>query len=358
MHETSYVLLGVMSGTSLDGVDLAYVEFKKAQCWNYSILKSETVSYSTDWVKRLQDATGLDPEELKLLDTEYTVYLGSIIKDFISRNPVKQLDAVASHGHTILHRPEAGITFQIGNLPQLANFLGHLVICDFRVEDVALGGQGAPLVPIGDSLLFKDYAACLNIGGFANISYADGARRIAYDICPTNSVLNTYARRLGLEFDKDGQIARTARVNEEVLEELHALPFYEKPAPKSLGFEWVKECIFPILEASGLSPQDCIATYTEHMAGQIARHLRLSVAGKNSKNILITGGGAYNSHLIERISALSDLALNIPDAQTVEFKEALIFAFMGVLRLRNTPNILSCVTGAPRDHCAGLVYSP
>ncbi|PHR94638.1 MAG: anhydro-N-acetylmuramic acid kinase [Leeuwenhoekiella sp.] len=358
MHQTSYTLLGVMSGTSLDGVDLAYVEFVKEDSWSYTILKSTTTAYSKEWVQRLEHAVALPAEELKSLDVEYTRYLGSIIKTFIDQNPIAHLDAVASHGHTLLHRPEAGITYQIGNRAQLAGLVGQLVICDFRVEDVALGGQGAPLVPIGDAMLFKRYAACLNIGGFANISYDDGSSRVAYDICPTNIVLNTYARKLGFDFDKDGELARAGRIDEEVLDQLNALAYYTRPAPKSLGLEWVQEQVFPILEASGLDAQDCIATFTEHMAAQIARHLRLSVAGKNSKSILITGGGAFNTYLIERISALSDLALNIPDAQTVEFKEALIFAFMGALRLRNTPNILSCVTGAPHDHCAGLVYSP
>ncbi|MAW96438.1 MULTISPECIES: anhydro-N-acetylmuramic acid kinase [unclassified Leeuwenhoekiella] len=358
MNATSYVLLGVMSGTSLDGVDLAYVEFIKKDFWSYRILKSTTVPYSKIWVERLEKAVALPAQALKLLDEEYTQYLGSIIRAFIDQKPAEQLDAVASHGHTILHRPEAGLTYQIGNLPQLAGLIDKLVVCDFRVEDVALGGQGAPLVPVGDALLFKEYAACLNIGGFANISYDDGNKRIAYDICPTNIVLNTYARELGLDFDKDGELARGGRINEKVLDQLNALDYYTRPTPKSLGLEWVQEQIFPIMENSDLDAQDCIATFTEHMAAQIARNLRLSVAGKNSKNILITGGGAYNTYLIERISSLSDLALNIPDAQTIEFKEALIFAFMGALRLRNTPNVLSCVTGAPQDHCAGMVYSP
>ena len=358
MHATSYVLLGVMSGTSLDGVDLAYVRFQKSENWHYEVLQSATIPYTKDWVGRLEHAVSLSADALQLLDEDYTRYLSSVINAFVKKHPIRHFDAIASHGHTILHRPEAGLTYQIGNLPELADYTGKLVICDFRVQDVALGGQGAPLVPIGDRLLFSDYAACLNIGGFANVSFEEAGRRVAYDICPTNIVLNTYARKLGLDFDRDGAIARSGSVHSPTLEQLNALEYYQKPAPKSLGLEWVTETIFPILKDSQLSVPDCIATYTEHMAAQIARHLRLSVAGKNSKRILITGGGAFNAYLIERISALSDLVLNIPDAQTVEFKEALIFAFMGVLRLRNTTNVLGCVTGAPQDHCAGLVYSP
>lgn len=358
MHQTSYILLGVMSGTSLDGVDLAYVEFSKDEKWKFTILACDTIPYPDEWVERLEKAVSFSTKKLKALDEDYTQYLGAIIKQFIKDHPVKYLDAVASHGHTILHRPEAGVTYQIGNLPELAGYVNKLVVCDFRVEDVALGGQGAPLVPIGDALLFEEYAACVNIGGFANISYDDGLSRIAYDICPANIVLNRYARELGFKYDDRGKIARNGRVDAGVLQRLNQLEFYQKPAPKSLGLEWVQRDVLPILEKSGLSAQDTIATFTEHSAAQIAQQLRLSVVGKNSKKILITGGGAYNEFLIERISELSGLPLTNADAQTIEFKEALIFAFMGALRLRNTSNILSCVTGAPYDHCAGMVYSP
>ncbi len=358
MHQTSYILLGVMSGTSLDGVDLAYVEFSKDEKWKYTILDCETIPYPDEWVARLKHAVSLSADKLKALDEDYTQYLGSVIKQFIENHPIAHLDAVASHGHTILHRPEAGVTYQIGNLPELSTYVNKLVICDFRVEDVALGGQGAPLVPIGDALLFEEYAACVNIGGFANVSFDKDGRRIAYDICPVNIVLNSYAHELGYKYDDQGKMARKGQVNHEVLELLNQLEFYQKTAPKSLGLEWVQQFVLPILKDSELSPEDCIATFTEHSAAQIAQQLRLNVGDKNFRKILITGGGAYNTFLIERIAELSGLALANADTQTIEFKEALIFAFMGALRLRNTPNILSCVTGAPQDHCAGMLYSP
>lgn len=357
MHSTSYTLLGVMSGTSLDGIDLAYVRFQKEERWSYELLDCETIDYDEDWVVRLNDAVDLSVEELKSLDTDYTGYLAMIINAFRDRNPLK-IDAIASHGHTILHRPDQGVTYQIGNKSELAKICKTLVICDFRVEDVALGGQGAPLVPIGDRLLFEDFTACLNIGGFANISFEQNGKRIAYDICPTNIVLNHLTRQLGFDFDKDGAIAASGTVDDLLLKRLNVLAFYKESFPKSLGLEWVKREIFPILDQSKTTTETKIATFTEHMAVQLAANINL-LANEHSENrILVTGGGAYNKHLIERTQQLTQIKLEIPDAKTIEFKEALIFAFMGVLRLRNSINVLNSVTGASKNHCAGILYSP
>ena len=358
MNQTTYTLLGVMSGTSLDGVDFAYAKFYKDEFWHYELLDCATVPYTPYWVERLKDAVDAPAEDLKLLDADYTRYLGGLIEKYTAKNPIDHLDAVASHGHTILHRPEAGITYQIGNLPALAHYCKERVICDFRVEDVALGGQGAPLVPVGDELLFSNFAACLNIGGFANVSLQKAGKRIAYDICPTNIVLNHFARKLHKEYDKDGAIAAAGRVDENVLDRLNALAFYKQDYPKSLGLEWVKTEVFPILNDSGLSVEAVIATYTEHMAIQIAEVLKSVKLQQHTNGILITGGGAYNTHLINRLKQRTQIALEVPDPKIIEFKEALIFAFMGALRLRNAKNVLKSVTGASRDHCAGIVYSP
>ncbi|MFD2828552.1 anhydro-N-acetylmuramic acid kinase [Leeuwenhoekiella polynyae] len=357
MHSTSYTVLGVMSGTSLDGLDLAYVRFKREAGWSYELLVCETIPYPEAWVVRLQDAVDLSPEELKSLDIEYTAYLAKTITTFRDRNPLK-IDAIASHGHTILHRPDQGVTYQIGNRSELAKSCKILVVFDFRIEDVALGGQGAPLVPIGDRLLFEDFKACLNIGGFANISFEQNDKRIAYDICPTNIVLNHLTRQLGFDFDKDGAIAASGAVDGSLLNELNNLGFYKESFPKSLGLEWVKREIFPILNQSKATTENKIATFTEHMAVQLAANINLLANGKRENRVLVTGGGAYNNYLIKRTQHLSQIKLEIPDAKTIEFKEALIFAFMGVLRLRNSINVLNSVTGASKNHCAGIVCSP
>ncbi|MGO4913213.1 anhydro-N-acetylmuramic acid kinase [Leeuwenhoekiella sp. W20_SRS_FM14] len=358
MNSTRYTVLGVMSGTSLDGVDLAYIRFTKKDNWEYELLDCETIAYESSWVVRLRDAVSQSRDALQELDLLYTEYLATLINDFRKRHPLKDLDIIASHGHTILHQPDQGYTYQIGNLPQLAKLCNILVVCDFRVEDVALGGQGAPLVPIGDALLFNNYGACLNIGGFANISFSENNTRIAYDICATNIVLNSLTIKLGFDFDKDGEIAASGTIDQALLDKLNTLPFYKQNYPKSLGLEWVKATVFPILEQSGLAIEDRIATYTEHMAVQLAHVLKNCKAITPSNGVLVTGGGAYNAHLMQRLEELSGLKITRAAPKMVEFKEALIFGFMGVLRLRNTINVLRSVTGASKDHCAGKLYSP
>ncbi len=356
MEHASYFVLGVMSGTSVDGIDLAFIRFEKRDSWSFEILFAKTHAYTLEWQVKLREAINCRRDQLKDLDGEYTAYLGKVISDFIKENNIEKIDAICSHGHTILHQPHNGITYQIGNTKQLAYITGNRVICDFRVQDVAYGGQGAPLVPIGDRFLFAEYDFCLNIGGFANISFEDNGERLAYDICPTNIVLNHYAEKLGQAFDENGKIAASNSVNKELLKKLNNLPFYSQPYPKSLGLEWVIEIIFPLLNSSGLPPEEVIATFTEHMAQQIT--LSFSAFQKPDPSVLVTGGGAFNKHLIRRINDLCNGKLIVPDKKIIEFKEALIFGFMGVLRLRNTNNVLKSVTGASRNHCSGVVFNP
>lgn len=210
MLKESYIVIGVMSGTSLDGVDLAHIHFSVIKGkWSYKILESETIPYTEDWLNKLRTAVDFSQKELQQLNRDYTALLGNIIKDFILRNKIKNLDAVCSHGHTILHQPQNGFTLQIGNLKEIAEIVGQTVVCDFRVQDVKLGGQGAPLVPIGDRILFAEYDYCLNLGGFSNISFEQDGKRIAFDISPVNTVLNFYANQLGLPYDNKGEIARS-----------------------------------------------------------------------------------------------------------------------------------------------------
>jgi anhydro-N-acetylmuramic acid kinase len=210
MNKKNYNVIGVMSGTSLDGIDLAHIHFVvKEDKWSYEILESETISYSTDWLNKLKVAVSFSKEELIELNEDYTELLGKIIKSFIDKHQLKSLDAVCSHGHTILHQPQNGFTLQIGNLPKIASIIQEKVVCDFRVQDVQLGGQGAPLVPIGDRILFSEYDYCLNLGGFSNISFEENSKRIAFDISPVNTVLNFYSNKLGLNYDDKGKIARS-----------------------------------------------------------------------------------------------------------------------------------------------------
>jgi len=357
MTKKNYNVLGVMSGTSLDGADIArFVLAENNGVWDYEIHEADTIPYTKEWVERLKNAVDFSETQLQQLNKDYTVQLGKMINDFIASHSISGLDAVCSHGHTVLHQPHNGITLQVGNLPKLAALINVPVVCNFRVQDVALGGQGAPLVPIGDRLLFSDYEYCLNLGGFSNISFEEGGNRIAFDICAVNTVLNHYANRLGYPYDAGGSIARGGRINPILLDRLDALPYYAQPYPKSLGFEYVKSTILPLMEEYNIQTEDKLRTFTRHIARQVAFVLRK----RNSANVkmLVTGGGAYNTYLIESMrNLLPEVEIVIPEDKTIQYKEALIFALLGVLRLRSEVNVLSSVTGADRDHSSGYIYT-
>ena len=342
-----------MSGTSLDGVDLAHINFEiKNGKWSYKIFECDTISYSNEMILKLKNGIHFSNTELSELNIEYTNLLGNIISEFITNNDISNLDAVCSHGHTILHQPQNGFTLQIGNLPEIAKITNQKVVCDFRVQDVLFGGQGAPLVPIGDKILFSEFDYCLNLGGFSNISFEENNERIAFDISPVNTVLNFYANTFGLEYDDKGKISESGNVNLELLYELNKLEFYQKSYPKSLGFEFVQEIILPLLENYPISVEDKMRTFTEHIAFQIGEILKTKT-GK----LLISGGGVYNEFLIERIKKyLPSIEVIIPDEKTIQYKEALIFALLGVLKLRNEINVLASVTGAKQNHSSGEVF--
>ena len=353
MKMNSYKVIGVMSGTSVDGVDLCAVQFDFDGKWQYDILHSATSPYPDNWRSKLLLALELDKAAIDQLNIEYTRHLAEHIKEFIQEYQITAIDAVCSHGHTIFHQPDKGITLQIGNLPEIADLLNCTVVCDFRTQDVKLGGQGAPLVPIGDRLLFGEYDICLNLGGFSNVSFERDNERNAFDICPVNSVLNRLARELDLSYDDKGNIARTGLVHTEMLNALNRLQFYGKPPPKSLGMEWVEQQIVPVIQQYDCSIEDKLRTFVEHIAIQIAAQLN----PLSKQDILVTGGGAYNDFLINRMKAHNTADIVLPSNELIDYKEALIFGFLGVLRLRNEPNCLSSVTGAAKDHSSGLIYS-
>jgi len=351
MNHQYYNVLGIMSGTSLDGIDIAHVTLVRKENWSFQIHKALTIPYATGMKQELANAITYNKREVDQLNRKYTRYLAEKVRYFIDSFKIDNLVAVCSHGHTIFHRPQENYTLQIGNLPELAQLINQRVVCDFRVQDVALNGQGAPLVPIGDRLLFGSYDYCLNLGGFANLSFEQNAQRIAYDICPVNIVLNHYALKLGKEYDTGGAFAKAGTVQTTVLEKLNSLAYYHQSAPKSLGKEWVNAHVFQILDQIE-GTCDIIATYTEHIAVQIAKQL------PPEKTLFITGGGAFNTYLLCSLRRHTTAKIIIPEPEIIENKEALIFALLGVLKLRNENNCLSSVTGANRDHCSGEIYVP
>ncbi|MDR3236353.1 MAG: anhydro-N-acetylmuramic acid kinase [Prevotellaceae bacterium] len=341
--------VGVMSGTSLDGLDVCLCRFRFDNgAWRYDIVAAETTAYPAALAGQLATAQQTSALQFAKFHADYGTYIGEAVRRFIDRHGV-QPALVASHGHTVFHQPERRFTCQVGSGAHIAAAAAVDTVCDFRSTDVALGGQGAPLVPVGDRLLFPDYAYCLNLGGFANISYEEKTQRTAYDICAVNYVLNHYIRTVGLDYDRDGATAASGAVDARLLDDLDGLDFYARQAPKSLGREWVEQAVFPVIDRSPASLADKLRTYCEHAARQIGK-----AAGGGT--VLVTGGGAHHSFLMERIAAHAKGALHVPDACLVDYKEALIFAFLGVLYYINQPNCLASVTGAEVDSIGGAMY--
>ena len=350
----AYKVIGLMSGTSLDGVDIAYCFFRfSGNEWSYEIIAAETVPYPGEWKQRISSLQQGSALELAATDAGYGTYLGDLTLDFTRRNKAAP-DFIASHGHTVFHQPGKKMTFQIGKGSAIAAVTGLPVVCDFRSGDVSLGGQGAPLVPVGDRYLFPQYDFCLNLGGFGNISYESRGKRIAFDICPVNTVLNHLAGNLGLAYDKEGEAARSGTLDKPLLEALDGLEYYRAAPPKSLGTEWLSEHFFPVMQSFEIPVNDRLRTVCEHVARQVSGVL----PDDPGIRMLVTGGGALNSFLVERIRQNTRTTLVLPDMDTIHFKEALIFAFLGILRWREEPNCLSSVTGASQDNIGGAVYYP
>lgn len=342
--------IGLMSGTSLDGLDICCATCTKENSrWKFHIQHAETLPYSDFWEESLRNSIHLNAEALLALNSEYGFYLGEKVKEFITNNSLKNIDLIASHGHTVFHQPQKKFTLQIGDGRAIKLLNKIPVVYDFRSQDVLMGGNGAPLVPIGDELLFSDFDACINLGGFSNISFKKDGKRIAFDICPVNIVLNKFAQLLHQKYDEYGNLAKNGIINEEILATLNSIEFYQKTPPKSLGIEWVNENIFPKLFDE--TPENILATFTEHIADQIATVFN----DYQLKNVFFTGGGTYNSYLLERIKLKTETEIIVPEKGIIDFKEALIFALMGVLKLNNEINVLSSATGSSADHCSGLI---
>ena len=341
--------VGLMSGTSLDGLDICFARFEKQDEWTFKILKAETLSYSKNWEDKLRNSIHLSAEELLELNSEYGFYLGKAVRNFIEKHQIGNIDLIASHGHTVFHQPQKKFTLQIGDGRAIKLETNLPVIYDFRSQDVLMGGNGAPLVPIGDELLFSEYDACLNLGGFSNISMKIGEKRIAFDIAPVNIILNKLAQKYNKNFDENGDLARTGKINEDLLSKLNSLDFYSQSHPKSLGIEWCNENIFPLF--GDIETENVMATFTEHTAEQISKIFN----NYQLKRVLFTGGGTYNQYLTEKIKTKANTEIVIPEKEIIDYKEALIFALMGVLRYNNEINVLCSATGSFRDHSSGII---
>lgn len=347
-----YRSLGIMSGTSLDGLDMALCSFKRVDNkWEFDIEDSQIVEYPENLVNRLNSAYTATAVELAKLDTDFGRFIGEQAADFLKGKG--KIDLVASHGQTIFHKPTEGYTCQIGNGAEIAAKSGVLTVCDFRSGDLANGGQGAPLVPLGDRLLFGSYKACVNLGGFVNISYEKEGELVAYDISPLNFVLNRLANKLGKRYDEDGGFSAKGATMLDLYVNLNSLEYYTAPAPKTLGHEWVEENVFDLLKGD-FDVKNVMRTFCEHVSYQIARSLE-QVKGEN---VLFTGGGVRNRFLMKLIGDKTKKRIIVPDFELVDMKEALIFAFLGVLRIRGEVNSVASVTGAGKDVVNGAVYLP
>ena len=369
-----YRTIGLMSGSSLDGLDIVYAELEEnAGKWSYDIKAAACIEYNNEWQQKLKTAPQSGAYEYLLLHTAYGKFIAEKVNDFIADNDLyHKVQLIASHGHTAFHAPYLGMTAQLGNGATIAALTGINVVSDLRMMDVALGGQGAPIVPVGEKLLLKDYEYFLNLGGIANIS-ANSNTYIAFDVCPANRVLNMLANKEGKEYDDKGQIAKSGSVNLALFEQLNNQNYYKQSYPKSLANDFGTEVIFPLIQSSGISNADKLRTYVEHIVQQIVnainniqhstsniQHPTSNVQYSTSNvQLLVTGGGAFNDFLIERLNdavKIFNIDVIIPDNNLIQFKEALIMALLGVLRWREEDTVISTVTGASRGSIGGAVW--
>ena len=350
----SYYAIGLMSGTSIDGLDVSYsfFEFKDSK-WKFELIHSKAITYSVDLKKVLKDSISMSGIDLTIFNRELGEFFADEVSKFIEEKEITKIDVIGSHGHTVFHQPDKGFTLQIGDPVAIHTKTKIKVVANFRSQDINLGGQGAPLVPIGDKLLFSDYDYRINLGGFANISFQNNDKTIAFDICAVNTILNSMAYKLGYEYDDKGEISKSGNLIPELLEELDNIDFYNQTAPKSLGIEWNTSVLIPILDKykNDTRTEDLLHTYTIHVARQINK----VIVGSNKK-VLITGGGTFNEFLISLLKKDTYNNIIIESEEITNFKEAIIFSFLAVLKIRGEVNCLASVTGAEKDHSSGEIY--
>ena len=342
-----------MSGTSLDGLDIALCRFTNDGVWHFELLEATTVDYDEELKSKLRNAGNISSYESIALHREYGAWTGRQVLNFLKNNTTG-IDIIASHGHTVFHEPEKKINFQTGDGAMIAAVTGITTISDFRSLDILLGGQGAPLIPVVDRDLFGEYDACVNIGGFANVSLDINNERKAWDICPVNTVLNTFAQLKGYEFDMNGDIGKAGKVINGLLNKLEQLEYYKADPPKSLGTEWLEKYTWPLLRNPEYTTENIMATFYAHAANRISSDLNKHKV----RSTLFTGGGVKNSFLMSLIKSKLNHEMIIPDEKIIDYKEALGFAYLGVLRAFELPNCLASVTGARHDSCSGIIHRP
>ncbi len=348
-----------MSGTSLDGLDMVYTHiYKKDNHWDFQIVNTRSVAYDPAFAAQLKNAVHLSAEKLLMLHNSYGSWLGKQVAQFIKEEKLEPT-LISSHGHTVFHQPEKGFTYQIGSGQHLANSCGVKVVCDFRSNDLTLGGQGAPFVPIGDRIFFSNYDFCLNVGGISNFSFEKNGERLAYDISPANMLLNYIVNKINLPYDADGSIGRSGALNPSLLKKLNALPYYQAPFPKSLGYEWFLKEVVPIIEETQDTIENVLHTCVHHITAQIAANAKMVFSSADTQ-MLVTGGGAKNGFFMEVLQEKlkNHSKIVVPETVLIDFKEALVFALMGVLRLEKETNVLRSVTGASRNSSSGVLYEP
>lgn len=357
-----YYAIGLMSGSSLDGLDICYARFETVNnSWQYKILTTTCSSYSREWEEKLRQAIYLSAKDYMLLHCAYGKYIGEKLLEFIRVNKIEKIDLISSHGHTSFHVPAAGMTGQIGDGATIAAITKQTVISDLRQLDIANGGQGAPIVPMGEKLLFHEYDLWLNLGGIANISYNQDGYYIAFDICAANRVMNMLCSTIGKSYDDGGQLARTGKLHQALLDELNKLDYYQKAYPKSLANDFGTDLVYPIIQSYSLSVVDALHTYVEHIALQIKQSIQsIKEDDGKEKKLLATGGGALNDYLIERLQTHltnQHITITVPEADLINYKEALVMALLGVLRIRNEATVLHSVTGATISSIGGALWN-
>lgn len=358
-----YRVIGVMSGSSLDGLDIAFIEFEESRGkWTYEIMAAECKPYNSEWFQKLQNATNFSAYEYLLLHTAYGHYIGEQVNEFINKNELHhKVQLITSHGHTTFHAPQFKTTAQLGDGAAIAAATEINVVSDLRALDIAFGGQGAPIVPIGEKLLFNDYSLFLNLGGIANLSCKTEGGYIAFDVCAANKVLNLLAQADGKEYDENGTIATSGKVYTPLLTRLNALSYYSLSYPKSLANKFGTDEVFPLVNGFNISNADKLRTYSEHIVVQIGNSIKkLDAANKISgSKLLVTGGGAFNGFLVHRLTQVLQsfkIEVVVPDAMLINYKEALVMGLIGVLRWREEYNVLDTVTGASRSSIGGAVW--
>lgn len=361
----TYRVLGLMSGSSLDGLDIAFCEFtfENRQLTSWQIHHAETMPFSEEWQAKLKSLPQASGKELTLAHAHFGHYAGKLVNQFLRQYP-QEPDFIASHGHTIFHYPDEKMTLQIGDGAAIAAVTGYPVISDFRAMDIALGGQGAPVAPIADRYLLDGYDFYLNLGGIANVTCHVHDKYIAFDIGGANQVLNALAQKLDLPYDIGGVIAASGTLNVELLAQANALPYHQLPYPKSLGNDWVQEQLIPIFLDFDAKISDKLHTACMYTAFQVAKDIGQIIEKEDIKKdnykLLATGGGALNQFLMDCIrnacSKVADIEIIVPEPEIIGFKEAALMALMGVLRVENLPNCIASVTGASRDAVGGAIH--